>query len=371
MKTKLFILSILMLVLTACEKEHPNYDWKDISLKNDIDLTSIYMLDDETGFVGGNSGVKIEEIITHMGDIPSPYGDTLIYSPNNENSYVEYKYDVDQDIEPILYKTTDGGSSWQSITTPFKIGIKDIQFFNENTGYLVSKGEGVYKTIDGGREWNKILGNRIHVYYGQGFNDPFDAVCFINENTGFVYGTTSSNVVLSTKNGGLTWDCVSIAYTGKTSEKYPEIFSSVSEIAFPNSKDTGYILSGKILYKTVNQGATWVKVYESDYRFNPVFYNSSTVFLPEQHVYTQNGGVTWNKTPLFHFGEDMVTPNLNEFYYLNNGEIRRTISGQQEWYDMSKENDSWVHELTFPSENTGYAIGNESLILKYTKRQFE
>ncbi len=52
-----------------------------------------------------------------------------------------------------LFKTTDGGANWESLTS---IVFQDINFIDQDTGYAIS---GVlYKTTDGGHNWNIING---------------------------------------------------------------------------------------------------------------------------------------------------------------------------------------------------------------------
>jgi photosystem II stability/assembly factor-like uncharacterized protein len=372
MKNTILICCLFIVVFTACKKETLNYEWKDISIPYDIELTAIHMVDDENGYVGGYSGIIIEERITHLGEVPSPYGDTLVYLADDADIFVEHKFKPNQQIYPILYKTTNGGASWKEINTPFKIGIIDIQFIDKDYGFVVTSDEGVFKTTDGGETWIKILGNRIHVYYGWGFNNTFDAVSFLDKNYGFAYGSKSDcSLLLATQDGGLTWSCISLSYMGKTSEKYPTLFHSINTLEFCDSKETGYLVNNRDMYKTLNQGASWEKIYGAKYPIEPIFYNTSTIFLPTERLFTSDGGTSWHETPLFHYGDKMVTPNLSDFYYLFDYRIRKTVSGEQKYYDMSVENKNRVTGLFFTSENVGYAIGSNSLVLKYNRKEMK
>ena len=60
-----------------------------------------------------------------------------------------------------LYKTIDGGVTWQEVALPFGVDkVNTIKFYNENLGMLVSNdypGDNfVYRTFDGGASWTKL-----------------------------------------------------------------------------------------------------------------------------------------------------------------------------------------------------------------------
>lgn len=59
-----------------------------------------------------------------------------------------------------VYKTSDGGQSWELVTMTEKLGSK-IHFFNENLGYLQDlihhKGESLLITENGGKIWKEVL----------------------------------------------------------------------------------------------------------------------------------------------------------------------------------------------------------------------
>ncbi len=384
-KKNFFFLVTFVFMLLSCTEKENHYEWKDISFDKDIHLSSICMINDETGFVGGTVNYEVEDRIIHY-TVPSPFCcDSIVFSPDNEYFYKKFVFKEDQSIDPILYKTTNGGIGWQAIQTPFKTGIQDIHFIDENTGYVVTNYEGVYKTTDGGSNWLSILGNMLCINYSPNNDnsyqdmyrdDPFKSVYFLNENTGFVYG---NDIVLKTIDGGISWITISVNYSyGLVSENYPSPFSTVQIIDFSNSMDTGYLVNGKSeLYITLNQGSDWELVYDGPDNFlEPVFYNSKVVFLPYQKLYTQNAGNNWIESPLprydsspvTNFAKGMVTTNSVDFYYEEASGIRKTIFGSDGYLPMSQETDhGWIIEFDFPSENVGYAIGSESLILKYTK----
>ena len=53
-----------------------------------------------------------------------------------------------------IYKSTDGGYSWQKLPFEFPAGIRSLAFQDENIGWE-SSGKVIYKTTDGGYTWQK------------------------------------------------------------------------------------------------------------------------------------------------------------------------------------------------------------------------
>ncbi|MBS4028055.1 MAG: T9SS type A sorting domain-containing protein [Ignavibacteriales bacterium] len=56
----------------------------------------------------------------------------------------------------LLYKTTNGGLTWTNISIPSYYGLSDIYFVDALKGFVMMS-DGVYKTIDGGSSWQLDL----------------------------------------------------------------------------------------------------------------------------------------------------------------------------------------------------------------------
>ena len=68
-----------------------------------------------------------------------------------------------------IYKSTDGGYSWQKLPFEIPIGVRSLAFQDENTGWQ-SSGKVIYKTTDGGNTWQKEFeaeSNIKKLYYTQ------------------------------------------------------------------------------------------------------------------------------------------------------------------------------------------------------------
>lgn len=378
MKKYILILSVILSFQSCKEKPaNTNYDWKDISVGHDIRLQSISMINENVGFVGGIYNVvgSISDFYPTPGTAPEIYQDTLLYDLHEKHYYYENNFKDDLKYEPHLFKTTNGGDTWQIIKTPFKSGVHEIQFINKKIGYIASENEGVYKTVDGGYSWDKILGNII---YGNNnsFLDPFKHLKFIDENIGFVYDdcySEGSSVILKTTDGGNSWELISITPNSSVSEKYPKLFISLYKMIFTMNTDIGYLVNGAELYKTTDLGASWEKIYtdaNSDSNLDVFFISSEIGYLHKNHLKTTDGGLTWQEHLFRDYDDIMVTVNQKDFYFTNKYEgkiLHLDIENPTSRDFMSIEGDRGVTDICFVTENVGYAIGNNGLVVKYIK----
>ncbi|MDR6969278.1 photosystem II stability/assembly factor-like uncharacterized protein [Flavobacterium arsenatis] len=128
---------------------------------------------------------------------------------------------------PQTKKTTDGGITWQVVN---HMSFDDIQFLSSTVGYA-RDGSSIYKTIDAGDTWDVIFTG----------NDSIDALQFVDENTGFLSGSSLSFQM--TTDGGQTWQV--------------NPFYAFSKIGFA-SPEIGYGFdNGNNIHKTEDGGATW------------------------------------------------------------------------------------------------------------------
>lgn len=137
------------------------------------------------------------------------YGTVFDIEVINNYIYLACEYNV-------ILKSPDGGETWQYsfVNSPNDIEFHSIHFPSENIGYAVGKGsfETMVKTTDGGDTWIPMQ---------SGSTSGLNAVYFMDENNGFVYG--ENGVVLETSIGG------TVNLEERQFEKTKNYFS-----AFPN-----------------------------------------------------------------------------------------------------------------------------------------
>lgn len=157
-----------------------------------------------------------------------------------------------------LYYTNDGGNTWAPVTgipSPAPKGICGISVVNDSVVYAYGRFFGppvLVKTMDRGKTWTST---DMSPYASVGLIDGW----FWNQDTGFITGQDGANaVILHTVDGGATWQTVYHASRGDSDH--------VWKLSFP-SRDTGYGSLECLYYgrhkryfvKTVDGGKTWTE----------------------------------------------------------------------------------------------------------------
>jgi photosystem II stability/assembly factor-like uncharacterized protein len=106
----------------------------------------------------------------------------------------------------VYLKTTDGGANWRAAIVPGAeaLDFRDVEAFDANTAYLLSIGEGersrIYKTTDGGEHWQLQFTNTNPKAF-------FDALAFWDADRGVAVSDAVDGrfVVIRTTDGGANW----------------------------------------------------------------------------------------------------------------------------------------------------------------------
>ena len=178
-----------------------------------------------------------------------------------------------------VWKTTDGGANWRAVSDRFfrssSVGAIAVSESNPDVVYVgmgetqlrgnIIQGDGVYKTTDGGRTWNHVglektraIGRiRIHptnpeIVYVAALGEP--------------YGPTPDRGVYRSSDGGKNWERVLFRdeKTGAVDlvmdPKAPDtLYAGLWEVfRTPHSLSSGGPGSG--LFKTTDGGKTWTEI---------------------------------------------------------------------------------------------------------------
>lgn len=138
-----------------------------------------------------------------------------------------------------IVKTSDGGCSWEQLTSPADFFLSRIQFTDDQTGYIIGgddSGGYLLKTVTAGQDWQLI-----NLYTPD--NEMPAGMFFLNNITGFISG---KKLFRKTADGGKTW-----------SEVMETITENINDIWFTNTGE-GYAVSDNGKYfRSSDGGKTW------------------------------------------------------------------------------------------------------------------
>ncbi len=259
-----------------------------ILIEHNVNSTfnSIFFLDANTGFMGGDfgrlfrttdGGISLDTIYPGMIDHFHS-----VYFPSRDTGYIASKYGG-------ILKTINCGSNWV-ILRPRLQGYSGFEGLHclDNSLIFASGFSGsppnffqIFRSTNGGESWNSIYIPSVGSVYGVHFTD---------HNTGFI--ASPSGKIFKTTNIGLNWTL-----------KLADSLSGFWSLFFVNFS-TGFAVgnSGYKLAKTTDAGETW-SLYQ-DYLFNDLYSvyfvdeNTGVAVGYSGIIRTTNGGVPIGIRPI-------------------------------------------------------------------------
>lgn len=364
-------------------------NWTNLDTQNIYIINKFYFSTTSTGYASGvyKSGSSYLGVFLKSTDNGlnwsmnhppnySPYASMKFFNPNT--GYIG---------GDVLFYTTNGSATWNAVNKPtgsiYAFYFKD--FYN---GYIInwfqSENPKIFKTINGGISWENLnilnnyyfyeisgindtlyisgyLGEMAHSYnggtnwiYNEINHSSLYSVYFFNYSTGWVCG--SNGTLLYTDNGGELWQ----------KKYFPDSSASLLNILFVNN-NTGFIGAnyGRI-FRTLNAGNNWDSFTAGTATFFYLsFINASTGFASTYlgEIYrTTNTGDNWN---LFYNFNETFYKDIHFFSEIKgiiikslggNSAILLTTDGGLSWNNvLTPELD--LFDLYFVNNNTGYTCG--------------
>ncbi len=290
-----------------------------------------------------------------------------------------------------VYKTIDGGATWTTQVTEQSLGgnyyFRNIEFLDENVGFLGTLNNLFLKTNDGGNNWTPVtnlpnnpaaicgldvVGSSTIFGCGAYFSPAFiikstDSgatwtstdmsayatalveIQFLDENVGYASGADSTGgIILKTTDGGVTWTNI---YSSNVPGEYVwklQILASNSNVVF-GSVEANAPNNGRMI-RSLDAGVTWIS--------KEVPYTSvqAVGFLTEMHGWmggytstlgtnfpfmeTQDGGDTWTDAG--------VGGNLNRIFFLSNNLAYASGATIYKFSENSLSNESFTESTRVP-----------------------
>lgn len=238
---------------------------------------NIPMKTNDGGYTWEEMNLNLNGYITNLDFISETTG----YMINSENE---------------LLKTFDAGNNWQITNLPIDTGIyNDIQFIDENIGFLCTDNSIFVKTTDGGVTVNTFNFDTVNSIRALYFND---------ENNGWIVG--SEGFCGITINGGESWDAVVVGD------------QTLVDVWFTNDQN-GYILANLgDVYRTDDGGHTWNLLSleaNSPLEVNFLDEDNGWIVCRNRVYFTENNGVSWNEE----LSIDWTIDRFSDFARINNG----------------------------------------------------
>ena len=248
-----------------------------------------------------------------------------------------------------IYKTTNAGTSWDTVPLISRYEVRTLFFINNNTGFAGTTNK-ILRTTNGGANWDSV--------YNISDGNPFYYSEFFDNETGYLKSVWQ---ILYTTNQGLNWTTVNTSHN---------IFLKNVNEGLGRGVSNNY----NFLYRTTNRGANWTSITTGfrDDLWDVTFVNSETGFTGGYNrIYrTTNSGYNWQEYELNIQGwpphvENIMFPNENTGYAgIDGGRVAKTTNCGINWEVFKTGNYDHLHGMNFPSVDTGYAVTKQGYYLK-------
>ena len=333
----LFVLWLLILGLLVSAQSFPQFVIEEITTPVGAKFTNICFVDKNTGYLSGND-----------------------------------------DIEGIILKTIDGGTTWNEMEINFTgniPSISDLSFINADTGFAIgydySNGDVMFKTYDNGEHWT---GSSL-------YSDLYiKNIHFNSYNLGYAI---SDNYILRITDAGTKIDTLNVTYNdaplGSTTSGLPQHFSLIDDKILVIDYD-GYPIS---LYRVdLENNTVLITPSEYDeYLTNPSFINNSVGFIGGGDFFsatlykTEDTGDNWTECNI-NFKHVICTLKL-EFVHMYSedygiavgfrtdcsnhndiGLVLYTEDGGETWEELDFERGYYLNTVQMISEKAFITIGD-------------
>lgn len=256
-----------------------------------------------------------------------------------------------------ILKIENSGALITAISSSITTDLNSVHFPVKDTGYATGLGK-IYKTTDGGGTWN-LLYNTVS------YN--FSSVNFLNSKYGFVVG--HGGIILKTTDGGINWvqsvsnTTLSLSAVQIIDQNTSFIVGGLNAFSMPDSC---------LILKTVNAGGNWqIQKKNNQGILNSLFFTSAdTGYTCGKYgtiYHTFDSGLTWQAHPNVANG---VLFNINFATKQNgycggqDGVMLTTSDYGNSWTQILSSTTNYLNSFTFNKNGLGYGVGSSNTVIK-------
>lgn len=248
---------------------------------------------------------------------------------------------IGNDLSSVIH-STDGGMTWTETSGPTRNVIQDVYFVNRNTGFAIGQKGMLLRTTDAGAHWNDIsFGTRSYLcIFGLDVNDLW-------------IGTAQR--ILHSANAGDTWTEAVVFPSGNIND-----ILGISHDRILASSTSGTI------YLSKNAGMTWDSVYSSGLQMRSIARIDDLHYMATGYngviVRSDDQGQTWHTVtipePALQYEQSFF---LNGEGWLITSSFKRsmwhTTDGGNTWDTLALPLDRFWEGVYFITKDTGVVVG--------------
>lgn len=204
--------------------------WVETQTQTTEHIQSIHFSDSNHGIGGCNSGITIRTSNGgqnwYTSDLNSSSTVSTVYMLNSNRCYAKGVGIGTQ----AFFQSESGGAYWSAVTLPEGFfSLNHVDFLNEDVGYMLGSSNNftLLRTINGGESWEGVESE-------EGSLPDFDSGSFTEQFKGY---TVSGGTLYNTMNGGLNW-----------TEQYEYSWGNGESMHFPDESN-GYVVGSNVIVK--------------------------------------------------------------------------------------------------------------------------
>lgn len=251
----------------------------------------------------------------------------------------------------IILKTTDGGDTWNQVSTSGIHGLTNCAFPDLQTGYCVGWDNSVLKTTNGGTTWTETVVSTSITYIHD--------VAFKDVNNGVIIGVNNAGngIAYFTSNGGASWTLG----TG---------IEAVECLSYAGG-NTYYSVGYEKVSKSTDGGLTWNTVYTQGALLTGVYFYDENYGISAgdygQVITTHDGGASWEEDVIMDwlFHKPFIWDNDTAYVVGTPEYVYKTTDAGESW--VSDFDGNWMkafYTITFTDNYTGFISGSGGIVCR-------